>query len=68
MAHFSLANVSASMALSKQMTCSNSLSRNAFSRDRTVDITEAIAWSEVLSAAPANHFDLWFSGSFAISC
>ena len=26
--------------------------------DRTVDMTDAIAWSEVLSAAPANHFAL----------
>ncbi len=32
-----------------------------------VDSTEAIAWSAVLRAAPANHFALWSEGSLSIS-
>ena len=55
MADFSEANFSASMALSKQRICSSSLSRNAFKRDSTVDMTEAMACSALLRAAPANH-------------
>ena len=43
MEDFFAAKVSASMALSKHSTCSNSESRKAFSLERTVDITEAIA-------------------------
>ena len=63
MADFLLANVSASMLLSKHNTCSNSLSRNAFKRDSTVDRTDAIACSEVFSAAPANQRALCSEGS-----
>ena len=55
MADFSEANFSASMALSKHRICSSSLSRKAFKRDSTVDMTEAIACSALLRAAPANH-------------
>ena len=55
MADFRLAKVSASRGLSNQMVCSRSVSRNAFSRDSTVDSTEAMACSEVFSAAPASH-------------
>ena len=43
MAHFWEAKVSASMALSKQSTCSSSVSRKEFSLESTVDMTEAIA-------------------------
>ena len=43
MAHLLDAKRSASMGLSRQMTCSNSVSRKAFRRERTVDMTEAIA-------------------------
>ena len=32
-----------------------------------VDITEAMAWSPVLRADPANHFALWSGGSLSIS-
>ena len=42
-ADFSLQKRSASMAVSTQRACSVSLSRKAFNRDMTVDITEAIA-------------------------
>ena len=55
MADFREANSSASMALSKHSTCSSSESRKAFSLDSTVDMTEAIACSAELRAAPANH-------------
>ena len=62
MADFLLAKLSASMGESKQMVCSNSVSRKAFNRDSTVDSTEAMAYSEVFSAAPANHRALWSEG------
>src|SRR5699024_12670713 len=38
----------------------------AFSRDRTVDMTEAMACSALLRAAPANHRALWSGGSLPI--
>ena len=63
MADFSEPNFSALMALSKQSTCSNSESRNALRRESTVDMTEAMACSALLSAAPANHLALWSGGS-----
>ena len=66
MADFWEAKVSASMALSKQRTCSSSESRKAFSLDSTVDMTEAIAWSAEFSAAPANQRALWVSGRESI--
>ena len=66
-ADFFEAKLSASMLLSKQMICSSSESRNAFSRDSTVDITDAIACSDEFSAAPANHFALCSAGSLPIS-
>ena len=50
-ADFLLAKLSAVMLLSKHNTCSNSLSRKLFNRDKTVDKTDAIAWSDALSAA-----------------
>ena len=62
MADFLLAKLSASMGLSKQMVCSSSVSKKAFSRDSTVDSTEAMACSEVFSAAPANHRALCSGG------
>ena len=61
-ADFSLQNFSASMAVSKHRICSISESRKAFNRDSTVESTDASAWSAEFSAAPANHFALWFSG------
>ena len=67
MADFRLAKVSAFSGLSKQMVCSSSVSRNAFSRDSTVDSTEAMACSEVFSAAPANHRALCSGGRRPIS-
>ena len=42
-ADFLLAKDSALMALSKQRTCSNSESKKALSRERTVDMTDIIA-------------------------
>src|SRR5699024_5731072 len=62
-ADFSLQKVSASTAVSKHSSCSISLSRKALSRARVVDITEAMAWSAVEVAAPANHFALCVSGN-----
>ena len=62
-ADFSLQKVSASTAVSKQSSCSISESRKALSRARVVDMTEAMAWSAVEVAAPANHLALWVSGS-----
>ena len=67
MADFSAANFSASMALSKQRICSSSLSRNELSRDSTVDMTDAIACSELLSAAPASQRALCSDGSLSMS-
>ena len=67
MALFSAANFSASIAESKQSTCSNSESRNAFRRDSTVDMTDAIACSAEFNAAPANHLALCSDGSLDIS-
>ena len=67
MADLRLAKVSASSGLSKQMVCSSSVSRNALSRDSTVDSTEAMACSEVFSAAPANHRALCSEGKRPIS-
>ena len=66
MADFWEANSSASMALSKHSTCSSSESRKALSRESTVDMTEAMACSAELSAAPANHRALWVSGRVSI--
>ena len=43
MAHFWEAKVSASMALSKQSTCSSSVSRKEFGLESIVDMTEAMA-------------------------
>ena len=57
-ADFSLQKRSASISVSLQRMVSSSESRNAFSRDRAVDITDAIDCSAVLRAAPANHFAL----------
>ena len=68
MAHFWEQNCSASISVSKHSSCSNSESRKAFKRDRAVLMTEAIACSEVLSAAPASHFALCSSGSRSMSC
>ena len=67
MADFSAANFSASMALSKHRICSSSLSRNELSRDSTVDMTDAIACSELLSAAPASQRALCSDGSLSMS-
>ena len=67
MADFLLAKLSAFMLDSKQSTCSNSLSRKLFSRDSTVDSTEAMACSEVFSAAPANQRALCSDGSLLMS-
>ena len=67
MADFSAANISASMALSKHRICSSSESRKEFSRDNTVDMTEAIACSELLSAAPASQRALCSEGSLSMS-
>ena len=66
MADFSEANFSASMALSKHSTCSSSESRKALSRDSTVDMTDAMACSAELRAAPANHRALCSEGSLFI--
>lgn len=44
--------------LSKQRRCSSSVSRKALSRESAVLITLAMLWSDVFSAAPANHFAL----------
>ena len=66
MADFFAAKCSALMALSKHSTCSSSESRKALSRDKTVDITEAMACSDAFSAAPANHRALCASGSLSI--
>ena len=63
---FSLQNFSASSAVSKQRSCSSSESRNALSLDSAVLMTEDIACSGELSAAPANHLALWVSGSLSI--
>ena len=41
---------------SKQRRCSSSVSRKALSRESAVLITLAMLWSDVFSAAPANHF------------
>ena len=57
----------ASMALSKHRICSSSESRKEFSRDSTVDMTEAIACSELLSAAPASQRALCSEGSLSMS-
>ena len=54
----SLAIRSASIALSKHSTCSSSESRNALSRERTVDMTEFMLCSAVVSAEPLNHLAL----------
>ena len=67
MAHFSLTNSSASMLPSKQITCSSSVSRNAFSLESTVDMMEFIPWSDAVNADPASHFALWSAGSRLIS-
>ena len=66
MADFFEAKSSALMALSKQRTCSSSVSRKALRRDRTVDMTEFIDCSAVVRAAPANHRALWVSGSLSM--
>ena len=58
MADFSLQNLSASISVSKQRSCSSSESRKELSRDSAVDITDAIDCSAVLRAAPANHLAL----------
>ena len=67
MADFLLAKLSASSGLSKQIVCSSSVSRKAFSRESTVDSTDAMACSEVLRAAPANHRALCSGGRRLIS-
>ena len=54
------------MVLSKHSTCSSSESRKALRRDNTVLMTEAMAWSDVFSAAPANHRALCSGGSFSM--
>ena len=64
---FFLQNCSASIAVSKQSICSSSESKKVFSRDSAVESTDCMDCSAVFSAAPANHFALWSSGSFAIS-
>ena len=66
-AHLSEAKVSASMELSKQSICSISVSRNALSRDRIVDMTDAMVWSEALRAEPASHLALCVGGSRSMS-
>ena len=58
--------ISASMAVSKHRICSISLSRKAFNLESTVEITDFIAWSEVVSAEPASILALWFSGSLSM--
>ena len=65
-ADFVLQNFSASNEVSKQSIDSISLSKNVFNLESVVDITDAIDWSDVLSAAPANHFALCSSGSKSI--
>ena len=67
-ADFCAQKVSASISVSKQRSCSSSVSRNTFSRDSAVDMTLAIACGEVLSAAPANHRALCSPGSKRMSC
>ena len=64
---FFLQKSSASMAVSKQSICSSSESRKAFSLDNAVERTDCMDCSAVFKAAPANHFALWVSGSFARS-
>ena len=56
------AKLSASMALSKQSTCSSSESRKVFSRESTVDMTEAMDCSAAVRAEPENHLALCSSG------
>ena len=56
------AKLSASMALSKHSTCSSSESRKVLSRERTVDMTEAIDCSAAVRAEPENHLALCSSG------
>ena len=51
------------MVLSKHSTCSSSESRKVFSRERTVDMTEAIDCSAAVRAEPENHLALCSSGS-----
>ena len=62
MADLFAAKLSASMALSKHSTCSSSESRKVFSRERTVDMTEAMAWSAAVRAEPENQRALCSSG------
>ena len=50
------------MVLSKHSTCSSSESRKVFSRERTVDMTEAIDCSAAVRAEPENHLALCSSG------
>ena len=54
------------MAVSKHRICSISLSRKAFNLESTVEITDFMAWSEVVSAEPASILALWFSGSLSM--